>query len=958
MVEAADTKLVENIMMLLTDLKYDNQEEILDSLYQRINLLREDLHNNRLMANDMIPLLDKPEEMRVIHRLADKRLVRLMKRRSEPVDYRCDIIFISLALIQLEKYDASFYTHTKAIYTESYHLFNEQRVEAYIRSVLEYYKEKFFGKFDERVGASSSQFITWPLVHCAVPKNYLPKFFEFVFDIYKKNFEWSIPENTKEGFQFVYGWMRNSVDVQVEDVSAAGKVYKLIKSTKNAIAIEEYEEDFIALSIHVLRLIDQFVIHQSVETNSSYFSYGLTEWVKEYQSGERSTRTLEEGQKIKSSKSAKFRLNVQSDYGIDLLPPIHQVNCDDFHAIRIEVVNDGEVVAVDDRPRIEEIIGGYRVTAKPIRIIKPLGNLEYRVLENDKILYSTKKELYRNVIVFDADGRELKHHSEHYGETYFCHSTRDERFESYENRGAYFLSAISVELGAAYEIDGEEYLFSRYDKPTIVGVKAGDAMIVDAESDKKYDIYKKVSGFIFECENSAERIFIKVNGIEKTINSFSLDKTVLVDRTRYEVHLPTIDGVPNEVVLRRIYCGESKVLATFNIIQDSQFETSCSNLGRGNYSLSIKSCTGNQQLTSVDVTNFTHQQFKFLRNGRVYYFLVPWDFSIYQLKNKGWKVLYDEIHVWKGDIDSYATFKCWGRKLTTVKLYDDKNNFLQECRVNYKNQELYGEFEIGQVLNYSSRKFAIAVLSDEFDHRIARIYILMQVMINEKETELTHNPDTGDVILKPVYWGKGDVYLEIFNSSNYRVMNPIKLESGQVLTIDNLMSRMEFTFKLIERKSKGLLGSRNEEIYSLNYKFYIWDDILDSILKVNTAICIDYRFGEDIQQHELKNTVVKITKKITADKYEGYVMRNLMGTLKPFEKINPVQITTYRMQSDNTFKVGITNDGDGLLYDERYRGILDDLDAPDAIDIYSYTIGIAEDEEYEEVEPNQSIYVN
>ena len=71
MVEAADTKLVENIMMLLTDLKYDNQEEILDSLYQRINLLREDLHNNRLMANDMIPLLDKPEEMRVIHRLAD-----------------------------------------------------------------------------------------------------------------------------------------------------------------------------------------------------------------------------------------------------------------------------------------------------------------------------------------------------------------------------------------------------------------------------------------------------------------------------------------------------------------------------------------------------------------------------------------------------------------------------------------------------------------------------------------------------------------------------------------------------------------------------------------------------------------------------------------------------------------------------------------------------------------------
>lgn len=80
MVDATDKKLVDNIMVLLTDLQYEKKGKISEFLSKWIGLLRKDLHNDRLLANDMIPLLDRPEELAVIHQLADKRLVRLIKK--------------------------------------------------------------------------------------------------------------------------------------------------------------------------------------------------------------------------------------------------------------------------------------------------------------------------------------------------------------------------------------------------------------------------------------------------------------------------------------------------------------------------------------------------------------------------------------------------------------------------------------------------------------------------------------------------------------------------------------------------------------------------------------------------------------------------------------------------------------------------------------------------------------
>lgn len=100
-------------------------------------------------------------------------------------------------------------------------------MEGLIRIVLNRYRIQ-----DEKT-SGTSRIINIALANTIVPSYYLKAFFDFVYDIYKLNFEYKLTNELYDDFIFAYDGLRNMMisggnEVQVNVIR---KSYKLIKST-------------------------------------------------------------------------------------------------------------------------------------------------------------------------------------------------------------------------------------------------------------------------------------------------------------------------------------------------------------------------------------------------------------------------------------------------------------------------------------------------------------------------------------------------------------------------------------------------------------------------------------------------------------------------------------------------------------------------------------------------------
>ena len=85
MVDVVDKKLVDRIIAYITNLALENGINISNPLLESLNRLLERLHGQRLMTMELISLLDKPEDLATIHRLADINLKRLYEEKDNKV---------------------------------------------------------------------------------------------------------------------------------------------------------------------------------------------------------------------------------------------------------------------------------------------------------------------------------------------------------------------------------------------------------------------------------------------------------------------------------------------------------------------------------------------------------------------------------------------------------------------------------------------------------------------------------------------------------------------------------------------------------------------------------------------------------------------------------------------------------------------------------------------------------
>ncbi len=311
-----------------------------------------------------------------------------------------------------------------------------QKVDGMIRSIISKYNT---------IDTQSSRIINYILMNAIVPM-YFTKILRIYVDVYKVNFNYYLDENIKDDFKFIYEGLKGSLNHDTDELSlsATKKTYKLIKSTKSVILSGSGIDEIINLSINVLKIIDKHYWEEEktpIVTNQ-YYKFGYDLWVKENEKKEQLKKSKGQNRdSIANRWKPTFKLRGNK---VIIVPPAHKIrNTIDYSKIVIKVLNGGKEIYVNNKPRVYEIIGGYKVSLDEIIVDNPLGKLQYVIYEDDKVLYNSQELLYRDFIMFNIKGIELENNKNFEGDLVICHNESNHEGMIPMHNGEYYRLAYS-----------------------------------------------------------------------------------------------------------------------------------------------------------------------------------------------------------------------------------------------------------------------------------------------------------------------------------------------------------------------------------------------------------------------------------------------------------------------------------------------------------------------------------
>ena len=336
----------------------EEQSQLLDILQDRIHKsqfnskiahLRRLVKERENIGVDLIELLDNEDDMNEIHLQAERQLDKALSSYSGALNDP-ETVFISLVLIAMLYYDGSYYDSVRATYTQLYKKYSRPKIESYIRTVLNRYRTQ-----QER-NTPNSRIINVVLSNTVVPSNFLKAFFEFVFDIYKLNFEYDLSDDLFDDFSFVYDGLKNSMLSEGDDIqiNVTKKTYKLINTTKRLITNSDYVDSVIKLSIIIVKLIDKHIWNKDLKIYNPYLKRGYLEWVASLDDSNIRRGKKRAVSEFRSRWEPKYQLENNDIY---LLPPIHRIKASyDYKKVSIEILNNSKVIYTKRKPDIRDVL--------------------------------------------------------------------------------------------------------------------------------------------------------------------------------------------------------------------------------------------------------------------------------------------------------------------------------------------------------------------------------------------------------------------------------------------------------------------------------------------------------------------------------------------------------------------------------------------------------------------------
>lgn len=897
----------------------------------KIRLLRRLVSEKKNIGIELIDILDDEKAISYIHESSKTILKKMLNSYTGFVTDRKDDVFISLVLIALLHYDSNYYNSIEKIYADLYNQFSEQKIEGTIRSVISLYK-------NDDSPSGRTRIINTVLKNTIVPQYYLPAFFEFIFDIYKINFECELPDELEEEFQFIYEGLKGSLDTDGDELKlkVTKKSYKLIKSTKMLVSSGNIDA-LIKLSIIIVRLADKYYWDLPLTVVNPYLQYGFEKWARTLREKAKDSKR-EKTTGIHSRWEPKFILNKDS---IFLLTPVHRIKSDyDYRDIIIEVKNGNEIVYYNDSPDIRAIIGGYQIPSINIPIDKPAGMLEYSIKAKHDIIYKSEDKLYRKwIIVFNDEGEEISNNTDYEGNAFFCVSDIELNMNKYYQTESYKLYEKVIRIGDVITQDSNFFNFSTITKPGIFGEEFAEPVYIEKEIGGNLKVYKRITNLVIECDSNINRIEIFINDKIHKLSDYKYKKFDRSGTTRYIIEL-TIKKAGIYSLLLKLYT-KGKVIKKqkFEFVVDRNLKWNVQKIDASYYCLLNSDLIGTEKEISFIAETYNKKLFEFEKENIKYRYLIPLNIGLYSLDG----IIYHETdtYIWCEDIktDTDIYFIDYRPSQLLIKSSDDKlleNIDLCKDRIGVK-------ASIGALITWKSEGDYVD-LNFVADNKVySKIRMYNRCVLDKDTTELLYDESAGELITDIRYWGKGDVRIEVLDGIS-KVFASDPIQNKDVLSIPNIKSFKKYCISIIEKK-KSLLESSNRELYRFDKSFVAWKDLVDKTFRFNRIYFDQEVKGEFVRKlWYFNNTYLKILeydKKKNTYSAEIFV-RLKSRKIKKFHGINPVNVELCSSNIDGEVELAIDKDGDGLLLDFDNNTIMNTLFDDKATDIFSYILNIGE----------------
>lgn len=915
----------------------EEQSMLLDMLSDRINnsqfetkldYLCKLVRDRRNIGTDLIDILDNNIAMGEIHKRAEIQLLRGLSSYSGYIANQ-EIIVVSLVLIAMLEYDGNYYGNVRNIYTNAYRKFSEQKVEGMIRSILGRYKK-------QNDAGGRSRIINVVLENAIVPQAFLPAFFEFIFDIYKLNFEYDIPEEPYEEFKFVFEGLRNNLLSDGDDISVniTQKTYKLIATTKQLITREEGLDAIIKLSILIVKLIDKRFWDKEVRIFNPYLKEGYEGWEK--QLGNTSKGAYERKKSSSEIRSKWEPKYVMIDNEICLIPPMHKVKAQyDYRNIAIVVLNDKEEIYRNNSCDTREIIGGYQVRPEKIVVERPLGKLKYQLVAGNEIIYDSKDKLYRNNIVFNEEGEEVNNNTDFEGIAYFCYKKGEAELKNIVEKESYCIGYKLIRSGDAIGIGHDVFNFSAMITPGIFGELHTNCK-VKFNNNIFLPVYKEAKVVVFEANYAMGKFEIVINGKAHKLDDMKHKVTIRGSIAKYVVELELeLSGI-YVVEVNQLYGGKKIRILKEIFAYDSALFYDMEMIDEHTYRVLVSSELLDETMDKkISVNNFFVDFIQFKIGDEVFSYHIPFDFGFYKLSDDVWHPIQEEL--WIDDIKIDTILTLYDSKCDGALIYTEDGT-LAEDDIVLQNKGNYKQIPIGFLNSYKNgNKNILLVFTAE--GKVKYVMPCYNQCVMEKEsTEILFSNNMKNVSITPSFHGKNRVFFEVFDVDGELVYRSSLLSNGQTECFDTFASFVEYTINFYE-KTKTLQLRKNAILLQLHKTFYAKQDFVGRAFKINDAYFNQLIKGEFLEKcYHFNKAYVRLTDVIDDGIFQGEVFVKTMQGEWHLDGINPVEVEMCSDVIDDTMDIYITNEGDGLLLDFDKHGILNSLDHPTAPDIFLYTI--------------------
>ena len=95
-----------------------------------------------------------------------------------------------------------------------------------------------------------------------------------------------------------------------------------------------------------------------------------------------------------------------------------------------------------------------------IKLGEVLGKIKYKLIAGNDIIYESGDKLYRDILVFNSDGKEIRNNTDYSGIATFCYKKSINKLQAFYNTENYQLASQYVKIGDAYMVDDTVFNFS------------------------------------------------------------------------------------------------------------------------------------------------------------------------------------------------------------------------------------------------------------------------------------------------------------------------------------------------------------------------------------------------------------------------------------------------------------------------------------------------------------------